>query len=286
MSPDMIARSSRIRLIEMLGEPRFEMIPLSNAIEQARHLPTGATVTVTASPSKGMGATMTLVTELAAAGFEVIPHISARLIKDKAELATILTQAKELGLSRAFVVGGDATEPGEFFDGMAVLRAMEDLGHQFAEIGVPGYPEGHPFIPRDQLRTALAAKTEMASGVTTQMCFDDGAIRSWIRSERLAGMGRPLRIGIPGVAPLHRLVRVAARIGVGDSARFLTSHKSLVGRLVRPGGYAPDELLLALADLYTEPAAQIEGFHIYTFNQIETTEQWRREFMAELSEAA
>lgn len=51
---------------------------------------------------------------------------------------------------------------------------------------------------------------------------------------------------------------------------------------MRPGGYSPDALLTALAPLYADPNAAVEGFHIYTFNQAETTERWRKAFVAEL----
>ena len=45
------------------------------------------------------------------------------------------------------MVGGDAKDRGEIHDGLALIRLMEDLGHPFTSIGVPGYPEGHPGDP-------------------------------------------------------------------------------------------------------------------------------------------
>ena len=44
----------------MLANPTFELIPLKNVREQAAALPRGATVSVTASPGKGIEATVEL----------------------------------------------------------------------------------------------------------------------------------------------------------------------------------------------------------------------------------
>ena len=93
----------------------------------------------------------------------------------------------------------------------------------------------------------------------------------------------PVYIGLPGVAPLRKLMSISARIGVGPSIRFLSHHASLLGKLVRPGGYAPDELIRQLTPTIMDPEAAIQGFHIYTFNQVETTEAWRQQMLAELT---
>ncbi len=266
----------------ILDPPKYELIPLKNVMRQAEFLPEGATVSVTASPAKGLDATIDLTLELAALGFDVIPHLSARLTRDHAHLDEVLTRLESQGVHRAFVVGGDAEDPGQFFDGLALLEAIESRGHGLTEIGIPCYPEGHAFIPDDKLAQALRDKQRFASYMTTQMCFDPGAITSWIAAAREDGIELPVHVGLPGVAPLHKLASISARIGIGDSVRFLTKQKGLLGKLVRPGGYAPDELITALADGLVDPAVGITGFHVYTFNQVETTEAWRTEFLAAL----
>ena len=52
--------------------------------------------------------------------------------------------------------------------------------------------------------------------------------------------------------------------------------------MMAPGGYSPDELLLALAGHFDTPPSNIEGVHFYSFNQIESTEEWRAEMLARL----
>ena len=47
-------------------------------------------------------------------------------------------------------------------------------------------------------------------------------------------------------------------------------------RLLRPGGYRPDGLLEGLVPRIADPLADIRAIHLYTFNQVESTEAWRR----------
>ncbi len=265
-----------------LLNPKYELIPLKNVLDQSEFLPEGAVVSVTASPQKGMMETVDLSIELKSRGFDAIPHISARLTTDHAELETILSRLDRAGIHKAFVVGGDVEDHGEFYDGLALLNAMEEIGHGFTEIGIPGYPEGHHIVDIPTIETALEDKLPFASYLTTQMCFVPDAIETWVRGLRDRDIGLGVYIGIPGVAELTKLISISLRIGVGPSARFLSKNKSLAGRLVRPGGYSPDDLILGLATLLADPAAAIHGFHVYTFNRVETTETWRKEMLAAL----
>lgn len=259
----------------MLHHPKYELIPLDNVIEQAARLPEGATVTVTASPQKGQLATVDLSLQLQQMGFEVIPHISGRLTRDRAELRTVLERLDTAGIHRAFVVGGDTNPPGEFFDGLALLTAMDEMGHSLSEIGIPGYPEGHPRIGVSAIAEALEDKAPFASYITSQMCFDAEAITSWIDGLRANGYGLGVYLGIPGVADVTKLIAISMRIGVGPSVRFLSKNKSLAGRLVKSGGFGPDKLITEMADRYADPVKNIHGFHVYTFNRCDVTEEWR-----------
>ena len=265
-----------------LEHPKYELIPLKNVLDQSDHLPDGAVVSVTASPQKGMTETIDLTLELKDRGFDAIPHLSARLTRDRAELETILRRLDDAEITKAFVVGGDAEEAGEFLDGLALLTAMEQIGHGLTEIGIPGYPEGHHIVDVPTITKALHDKLPYASYVTTQMCFVPDAINQWVHGMRESGVGLGVYIGIPGVAELTKLISLSMRIGVGPSARFLSKNKRLAGRLVRPGGYSPDDLIIGLAPLLADPIANVHGFHVYTFNRVETTEAWRHDMLAAL----
>src|SRR5919112_1497508 len=278
-----LADPAREALARLLAAPTFELVPLKNALSQADHLPPGATVSVTASPAKGLEATVALCEQLQARGFRAVPHVSARMVRDRAHLADLIGWLEGAGVDRAFVVGGDAKEPGEFVDGLALLRAMHEIGHPLGEIGIPAYPQGHPFIPDGPLLEALHAKAGFASYMTTQLCFDPGAIATWIASRRAEGLELPVHVGVPGVADPQRLLAIAARIGVADTHRFLAKNVRFVARLVRSGGfYRPDALLTGLAPHIADPAAKIVDFHLYTFNAVDATERWRAQFLRSL----
>ncbi len=66
---------------------------------------------------------------------------------------------------------------------------------------------------------------------------------------------------------------MSAKIGLGESARFLRAHQAKLRRLAA-GAFTPDELIAQLA------AADVAGLHVFTFNELERTERWRREALA------
>ena len=86
-----------------------------------------------------------------------------------------------------------------------------------------------------------------------------------------------------GVADPAKLLRLSTKIGVADAARFLRGHPSWVARMFRPGGYDPGRFTGALMPDLAQPERRIAGLHVFTFNEIEPTERWRREMLARLS---
>ena len=272
--------SEQIRRV--LESPKFELLPFKNVVAQAGFLPDGALISVTASPTKTLEDTFDVAAELRMLGFEVVPHLSARMTRDRSHLASLLERMEDLEMSRVFVVGGDAPQQGVFPDGYSILSALDEMGHHLTEIGVPCYPEGHAVIPEENLAQALHDKQAHARYMTTQMCFDGEAVTDFLDRSRAGGIHLPVRLGLPGVADRLKLMQISARIGVGQSVRFLSKHRGLVSRFVRPGGYAPDELLEDVFPRLGERSEEVLGVHIYTFNQCETTERWRQEYLAAL----
>ena len=277
-----LTEEERAALKRLVAEPRFELIPLRAAPDQAVALPKASAVTVTASPSHGIEATFALAETVAAMGHDVTPHLSAHMIRDRAHLAELLDRARDGGFRSAFVVGGDARDTGEFHDGLALLRAIHELGNPFEVIGVPAYPEGHADIPEDTLARALRDKQKLAQHVATQMSFDPGAVTAWVARIRRDGITLPIHLGTPGVAELTKLMTIAARIGVADSARYLKKNKSMVGQLMKGGSFGPDAFLRSLAPTLADPAADVRMLHIFTFNQVDATVAWQARMLAEL----
>ncbi|AZH26729.1 methylenetetrahydrofolate reductase [Haloplanus aerogenes] len=265
----------------LLSEPRFELMPFDSFEEQMEQLPDGAEIAVTASPQLGLDATVEWSEKAAARGYEPIPHVAARYVEDRDHLDDIATQLTEAGVTDIFVPGGDREDPvGEFESAYELLVALDDSGHEFADVGITGYPEGHDFLDDRTLADAMAKKAPYATYITTQLCYDPDAVTAWIERIRDRGIDLPIEVGIPGVMKYQRLLNISQKVGVGDSIRFLRKTSGIVGfvrQLVGSRGkYEPDALVDGLAPYADDPEYAIRGLHIYTFNQVADTEAWRR----------
>jgi len=274
--------AQRRALRGLLERARFELIPLRDALERAESLPSGSATTVTASPSHGIESTIDLCEALVARGHTATPHLAAHMFRDRDHVASVLDRCRQAGIREAFVIGGDAKDRGELHDAPALLRAMDELGHPFDRIGVAAYPEGHPKIPDERLLASLREKEPAAAYMTTQMSFDADAMAGWIARVRGSGIELPIHIGVPGPAELRRLLRVAARIGVGGSIRYLRKNRQLLGFVFRRS-YTPDRLLRSLADTIADTSADVRALHVFTFNQVDAAVEWQRRSLEELS---
>jgi len=275
------------RLAEFLRHPGYEVIPLEGTEESVvEHVPKYIALTVTASPGKGMLATIDLAERLAGHGFGVAPHLSARLIRDRTELAEILQRLREVGIRDAFVVAGDVDEPAGEFEGAAgLIRAMSEIGYDLDEVGITGYPESHPKISDETTIQAMYDKAPYATYIISQICFDPEVTSDWARQVWRRGVKLPIRIGMPGYVNRQKLMRISASIGLGESARFLKRQRNWLLKMFLPGGYSPDRLIRGLKPGFTDPESNVQGLHIYTFNEVEGTEAWRREMLGRLEEA-
>jgi methylenetetrahydrofolate reductase (NADPH) len=270
-------------IAELLRRSRFEVLPLDGIEEQVReHLATDTKVTVTASPRKGLEATLELSERLAGAGYPVVPHLSARLVRDRAHLEEVLARLSAAGIRELFVPAGDATEPGEFQGAADLLGAMGDSRTRFDRIGITGYPESHHLISDEETIRAMFVKAEMATDIVSQLCFDPATIAWWIGAVRARGVRLPIWIGIPGCVDNAKLVRISMKIGVAEAARYVRHQRGVVSRVLTRQ-FKPTRLLDGLAQVVTEPDAGVAGFHIYTFNEVARTERWRRRAIERLA---
>jgi methylenetetrahydrofolate reductase (NADPH) len=189
----------------------------------------------------------------------------------------VLARIQELGLRETFVVAGDLPHAlGPFEGAAALLSAMAELGHGLGEIGITGYPESHAFISDEATIQAMFEKVPFATYIVSQIVFDAAIIGAWVRRVRDRGVELPIYIGVPGPIDPMRLLRLSKRVGLGESARFLRRHGTWLGRLTLPRSYRPESLLESLAPDLAQEDNGIAGLHIYTFNEIARTEEWRR----------
>ncbi len=246
------------------------------------HVPREVKLTVTASPAKGLDATLGLAERLLAEGYRVVPHLSARMVRDEAHLREVVARLAGCGVDEVFVVAGDRPQPvGDYADALSLLEAMAAAGHAFREVGIAGYPESHPLIDDDVTVQAMWDKRRYATYIVSNVCFDPRLVARWVARVRRRGVTLPIHVGLPGQVDAARLLRVSTRIGIGESARFLRWHRGWL-RLALPGTYRPDRLLLGLAPAIAAPGSGVAGLHVFTFNEVERTERWRSQLVARL----
>ncbi|XRQ04521.1 methylenetetrahydrofolate reductase [Actinomadura welshii] len=279
------SRTARTGLAGALRNVTYEVLPFRTAEEKVlAHVPADVALTVTTTEAKGLGPTVDLAVRLRRRGYRAAPHLAARLVRDGAHLADIVARLRDGGVDGVFVVGGDAPEPaGPYPDALSLLKGLENAGHTFASVGIGGYPEGHGRIPGELIERALEAKAPHATGIITQLCFDAATTVRWARGLRARGIGLPIRVGVPGAVGRQKLVRVSAGLGLGQSARFLRKQQNMFWRFFLPGGYRPGRLIERLTPALARDDNDLCGFHVFTFNELESTEAWRQGWLSRLS---
>ncbi|MGB8861435.1 MAG: hypothetical protein WCC60_19415 [Ilumatobacteraceae bacterium] len=272
----------------LIADARYEVIPLKNLESQIEHIPAGASVSVTCSPAKGQQATLDLTARLADLGHMTVPHLSARLTEDAVAVKKLAEFCRSHALHEVFLIAGDAPEPVGAYDGVvAFLRDFLDTDHGLTRIGITAYPDGHALIDPAIVHEALHAKQALleeagvAGFASTQMCFDLETWKAWAAAERSAGFKLPLHIGVPGVIDRAKLFTMGMRLGIGNSMRFVKKNGGVLGRLFKPGGYDPNKLITPLSKQAQE--LNIEGIHLFTFNNVQATVEWQQKMLAKLS---
>jgi hypothetical protein len=141
----------------LLENARYEVLPTASIEDKLlEHVPVDRTITVTASPSKGLEPTLDLTERLTGHGYVAVPHLAARMVRDRAELEEICDRLSGKGITKIFVPGGDADPPGAYHDALSLLEDLKEIGHPFEQVGITGYPESHPTIADDlTINTAI-----------------------------------------------------------------------------------------------------------------------------------
>jgi methylenetetrahydrofolate reductase (NADPH) len=279
----MLRRIRAAALRRLLVNARYEVLPTPGIEEVvATHLPLGRTVTVTASPSKGLEATLVLSERLAARGYDVVPHVAARMISGRSELVDVTERLKQTGVTTIFVPAGDADPVGPYVGALDLLDDLAAIGNPFAHVGVTGYPEAHPTIHDDVTVQTMWDKRRHATQIVSNLTFDPDVLGRWVRRVRARGVTTPILVGLPGPVERAKLLTMATKIGVGESTRFLAKNRGVFARIAAPGGYDPLRLLTRAADVLGSEEMKVHGLHLFTFNQVAETEAWRLQQLARL----
>src|SRR3712207_927550 len=86
-------------LTSALRNARYEVLPTATVEAKVlEHLPAGRAITVTASPAKGLEPTLELTERLAKQGYVVTPHLAARMMRDRSQLAEVCDRLTTAGV--------------------------------------------------------------------------------------------------------------------------------------------------------------------------------------------
>ena len=255
---------------EAVAGVRLEVVPSADLLTQlpAAFDSTGS-VSVTCLPHHGPARTVQASVDLARLGYHTVPHLAARSITGEAELHSLLRQLQEAGVSELFLVAGDRRTPaGPYSWSGQLLEAVNAYSPGFS-IGIAGYPEGHPQLSQEQLRSSLLAKAPLASSLVTQMCFSAEAISRYLRTIRERGIQIPVWVGVPGPVSVRKLVSLGTRLGVGRSLK-LARGTGMAGALWRGDDFLSYDSGRLIREVHQELAGDplFAGFHVYTFNDL------------------
>jgi len=279
----------RSRISELVAGGSLEISPreLHRLEEVAALLPKDTCVYIPSLPGLPLSRTLEMVAALRAAGLDPVPHVSARRVLDRAEFESFLREATtKYGVHRVLVIGGDEPKAkGPFNDSLEVLRSGLLGAAGVREIGVSGYPEGHPRIAAPLLEQAFKEKVKLAAEqglglyVVTQFSFSPTRIVEFCAQLARSAPSVGVYVGIAGPSDPAALLRYAQRCGVSTSLRALRNLGTGIARLVVHTD--PQEQVAALGGyLQGRDTGNVVGVHLYSFGGAVRTAGWMRERIA------
>ncbi|MQX37307.1 hypothetical protein [Roseospira navarrensis] len=244
-------------------------------------LPSGAAVYVTSLPGTDRAEAMAVSRRLARDGLRPVPHLAARGLKSRADLADWLDRAVSEGGARdiMLIAGSNDRPAGPYRDTLAVLDSglVETAG--LRGFGVAGHPEGHPnagpaiLLEALRRKQAFAAAHGLEAWIVSQFAFSATPILSWALALTDAGVTLPIRVGLPGPAKPATLITYARQCGVGNSLRVLTRRPDVVAGLLR--AWTPDSIVGDLERARDRGAAgMVSGVHLFPFGGFARTAAW------------
>ena len=256
-------------------------------------LRSGTAVYVTFLPGSDFADTVKTVRKLKAEGFNPVPHFAARSIPNAKFLEENLKVLRdEIGVTEGLLIGGGiATPVGDFDSSMQVLQTGLFEKYGIKKMGLSGHPEGSPDISGSLCLHAIKEKNSYSKDsnmdlyIITQFVFEPDVCFEWERQIREAGNTLPVHIGVPGLATVKTLLRLAQMCGVGPSMRMLTRRPStmvklllkdtFLGKYINTPSSTPDALVRALAvGSYLDKDCLIRQMHMYPLGGLKKSANW------------
>ena len=238
------------------------------------------TIYVTYLPDENKDNVINTVKKLKLEGFDVVPHLPARTIKDNSELEYFIKSLSvECGCYKILIIGGGGKQKGSIKSTMDVLETDFLSKYNFTDVGVAGHPEGSPDINNYELDDAIikknqfALKTDFKMYLATQFFFEAKSLIDW--ESHLETLDNKLEIhaGIPGPASIKTLLMYAKSCGIGNSLRFISKQAMNLTKLATTR--TPDKLIYDLASYKNKNSnSKLKKLHFYAFGGIKKTSDW------------
>jgi methylenetetrahydrofolate reductase (NADPH) len=243
-------------------------------------VPAGTSIYLSAVPTQPHRQIVDAAVAVRRAGLAPVPHLAVRHYGDAGALRDFLARAAGAADVRTvLVIAGDRDRPlGPFASALDLIESGLLQQNGIAEIGIAGYPDGHPRIAAGVLDRALsvkvaaAARTGLRVHVVSQFCFDASRIVRWLADLRTAHPGLPVKAGMAGPTSIGTLLRYAQRCGGRASFGALTRHAKAMGHLLAPA--APDAIIGPLATACAGGVLGPVTPHFFSFGGVERTAQW------------
>lgn len=272
-SVEKIASSEYLK--KWITEANYEVLPTQKALSLIDVIPESNSISVTCRPA-GIEETVHFVESVGKEKIKrVWPHLAARRISGKEHFKEIIERLLNVGMQKAFVVGGDGFPTSEnFIKAEDVLNGFSDGGIELSGVRIGGYPEGNPVMEMDPVEVLLrkqewAERTGHQMEIVTQMCFDVDTLVSWIMEIRGRGVYLPIEVGVLGQIKWDSFVKVLGTLGVEDVVAFLRSKPKLALSLATGiiTGFSPKDFLIELSEK-NNPDLDINGISIFTLGNI------------------
>jgi methylenetetrahydrofolate reductase (NADPH) len=129
--------------------------PTIDDIETLRGIaPAGTTIYLSAVPGQREDEAIVHASRLRRAGFEPIPHVAVRAFDSIEAVDRFLGRlTADAGVRQVLVIAGDRDPPaGGLRSALDVIDGGLLQRHGIRDVGIAGYPEGHPRIPASRPR--------------------------------------------------------------------------------------------------------------------------------------
>jgi methylenetetrahydrofolate reductase (NADPH) len=290
MTPQALAQDSTINFASLLMRDfSTEAVrPKQAELDTLREiLPSATEIFLASPPGHSYLRLVEAAKQLRKAGFEPVPHIAARTYRSPEHLNDFVARiCGEAGVRRVLVIAGDVDRPaGPFLGANAVIESDILQRHGIWDVGISGYPEGHPKLGDGMLASALQQKLKSAGErnlrirIVSQFCFDPDRIVAWVKSLRMFGINVPVSIGLAGPTSIKALARFALMCGVRNS--FKASVAGRARSLLSEA--SPQDIIDHLGTAYDPSTFGQISIHLFSCGGLVRTSKWAKDLQARLA---